>query len=264
MIGKLLSPQRWRAKLAHELSRAQLRLHERSAWRSLAQRGGPHALAAMREAIAAAERYRAWDAWSLSRESLLWAAELLASGAATRLIEFGAGYSTVALASFCRSLGLPAQIDSFEHQAIFADRLRAQLSGAGPVKLHQVELASLDDAAFSQMFTTTDPAALFAAKAQPIAAEAAFDTRLPNAFYRIDPQYWPGGSVDLIILDGPNGNGRSLAFPLLRAALRRPAYLLIDDYLDYPFLADLARVTPYQLLRRAEVGGKEAVLVRVG
>jgi hypothetical protein len=264
VLAKLLSPRLWRAKITHEWQRSRLRLRTNAAERSFAQQAGAPAVAAMRKALVAAEAYRPWDHWSLSHESLYWVGELLLGGSITRMAEFGAGYSTVALASFCRTLELPTRIESFEHHGPFAERLRNHLAHVPQVRLHEVELLALEEHAFGAIFTSNEPLASFLRHGRPVPAETSLETRLQHAFYRLDAVDWPEASLDLVILDGPNGNGRSLAFPLLYTALHKPAYVLIDDFLDYPFLEDLARITSFDIVRRSEHGGKEAVLVKVG
>ena len=89
------------------------------------------------------------------------------------------------------------------------------------------------------------------------------ETRLRNAFYRFDFRTWETASVDLIVLDGPNGNGRSLAFPFLGNAIRLPCWVLIDDYLDYPFVDDLEQIVVGDVVRRVHTDNKEYVFIKV-
>ena len=44
------------------------------------------------------------------------------------------------------------------------------------------------------------------------------------------------GVYDFVILDGPNGNGRSLAYLLLKDHLISGSYVLIDDITHYDFI----------------------------
>lgn len=63
-------------------------------------------------------------------------------------------------------------------------------------------------------------------------------TRQHNCFYKIysddiNPR------TDFVLVDGPNGNGRSIAFQILKRHIKNEFFLFIDDYDHYPFLTDL-------------------------
>ena len=89
------------------------------------------------------------------------------------------------------------------------------------------------------------------------------ETRVRNVFYEFNYRNWQDGTIDLLIIDGPNGNGRSLAFPFLKNAMRFPSWVLIDDYLDYPFLDDLKRVFVANVISHTETINNEFALVEL-
>lgn len=85
-----------------------------------------------------------------------------------------------------------------------------------------------------------------------------------NTFYaELDLLPLELSSVDVLIVDGPNGNGRSLAFPLLCKVLKPDALMLIDDFDHYPFLDDLSAVYKYDELYREVFGDRRWSIVQV-
>ena len=67
-----------------------------------------------------------------------------------------------------------------------------------------------------------------------------------------------------MIVDGPHGNGRSLAFALFFDCLKLYAWILIDDFDHYPFLDDLARIFKFKIVEKKFANdGKRWALVRI-
>lgn len=60
-------------------------------------------------------------------------------------------------------------------------------------------------------------------------------TRQKNCFYDIN-QSDLKHNYNLVILDGPNGNGRNIGFLHLKEHLINGSYVLIDDYTHYDFV----------------------------
>jgi len=239
-----------------------VRLYQYRAKYLLKQSGGVLAVSALQRGFQSAERYRRWDGWSLSYSAIFQVAILIARGEVNRIVEFGAGFSTIALAEFLSQTAYSVTVDSFEHQAEYAVPLNANLSNSD-VKLNCVNLLQLDDERYVNLFTVSNPNEYFHTQSTAVPQERYGETRLRNAFYDYDYSQWPDTSVDLIILDGPNGNGRSIAFPLLRDVVRIPGWILIDDYLDYPFLDDLRKVFKFETIYQDRIAGKEHILVKV-
>ncbi len=236
---------------------------QHAAWCSLKHAGGNIAVAALRDGFALAERYRTWDAWSLDHISIIWLAELAIRQQLTRIIEFGAGYSTLVLAEYLRQTQPEVKLISFEHQPDYARRIRSFIPEGSQVQIECADLCRVDDVTFEQIFLVNDPTSAFKTAATQVPPEHAHETRLHNAFYCYEFGKIAAGSVDLLILDGPNGNGRSLAFPFLRHAIRPSGWIFIDDYRDYPFLDHCQRVFNTKMVRHYERGGKEFALVQL-
>ncbi len=236
---------------------------QEAAWRDLKRVGGNIAVTALEDGFALAECYRPWDGWSLSRTSIIWLAELAIRERLTNIVEFGAGYSTLVLAEYLRQIHPKTKLMSFEHQPGYALSIKTFLPDGSNVQLECVDLWQVDDTTFDQLFWVKDPVAAFKSAATPVPAEHTHETRLRNVFYHYDFETIAADTVDLVILDGPNGNGRSLAFPFLRNAIHLPGWLLVDDYQDYPFLDYCHSVFDVKPLRHFEGGGKESILVQL-
>jgi hypothetical protein len=238
-------------------------MREHRAYNVLNRIGGKRAVEAMRNGFAKAERYRKWDEWSLSYESILCIAELVLWQNIRSIIEFGAGFSTIALSEYLRQVAPETQIDSFEHQKKYVQHMQEYLPEKTKTILHCTNLMQLEDEVYERLFDAPDPCGDFHDLAVLVPESRIHETRLKNVFYDFDFRSFGTECIDLIILDGPNGNGRSLAFPFLKKAIRLPGWVLIDDYLDYPFLECLQQVFVGELVRQVQVGNKEYVLVKL-
>jgi|SaaInlV_200m_DNA_2_1039689.scaffolds.fasta_scaffold00814_2 hypothetical protein len=69
-------------------------------------------------------------------------------------------------------------------------------------------------------------------------------TRQKYCFYSIEDNDLVNQPFDLILLDGPHGNGRSFAFNLIKSMLKKETYILVDDYNHYPFIDNLKIIFP--------------------
>lgn len=218
------------------------------------------------QSFLAASSYTAWTHWSLHPMTCLMLADLIREEKLQKVFEFGSGYSTVFLTKFIQQVHANTQIESFEHQVGFSDSLLNTLSRINNkvAKLHTTELVQFDDEDFDALFESqTDAQQLLTQKATPVPISRYRETRLRNVFYQYNFDQIPDHSVDLVILDGPNGNGRSIAFPLLRHKLKNPSWILIDDYLDHPYLADLERVYRFEIIKESQLDDNEYVLVKI-
>lgn len=63
-------------------------------------------------------------------------------------------------------------------------------------------------------------------------------TRQKNCFYNVQEDDLTN-EYDIVVLDGPNGNGRSFAFLHLNDILKHGSYVFIDDHKHYPFVKTL-------------------------
>lgn len=214
----------------------------------------------------AASNYTPWTHWSLHPMTCLMLADLIRTEKLQKVFEFGSGYSTVFLTKFIQEVKANTQIESFEHQVGFSDRLLTTLSRINNkvANLHTTELVQFSDEDFEALFDDkTNAQQSLAEKTTPVPLSRYRETRLRNVFYQYDFSQIPNQSVDLIILDGPNGNGRSIAFPLMKHKLKSPSWILIDDYLDHPYLSDLEKVFNFEVVKESQLDDNEYILVKI-
>jgi hypothetical protein len=194
--------------------------------------------------------------WALSRNALEALAHELSSIPYPRICEFGAGVSTVFLSSYPTPGGT---VDSFESVAGFADRIMGHVD-PGRVRLHLRPLRVLSDGDMGALMGGIESPDAFTSMGRLAGVDELENPRLRNAFYDVERL---GDSYDALVLDGPNGNGRSLAFPLLRERLGPGALILIDDCTHYPFIADCGRFFSFDLVAGEIHGHDSWVLLRV-
>jgi len=142
------------------------------------------------------------------------------------VVEFGSGGSTQFLCLTRSHLNLDFNITSFDHSKDFS------FKGDFPfldLKIRNLNKCSDDD--FNRCFANS---------VYPIGdfhdcQNEENNFRVRNAFYNIDKNDLPE-NIDLVILDGPNGNGRSLAFPLIKEKISDECWVMIDDSDHYDFV----------------------------
>jgi len=142
------------------------------------------------------------------------------------IVEFGSGQSTRFFTDLRREKKLDYQIYSFDHNAQYAYPFRHDF-----LNLHIAEIAQCDDESFDEMFKTKEYN-----KDKFVNCQHELDNfRVRNCFYDISPDDLPD-NIDLVVLDGPNGNGRSISFLHLQNKLSEKSFILIDDSDHYDFL----------------------------
>jgi spore maturation protein CgeB len=175
----------------------------------------------------AVEKYRN-DGWGISRLGFIRLFELIARNPKTtiRILEFGSGISTTFFSDLATILAKEITVTSFDNDTeyMYTDTSRIN------VRVHLRELEETDDASFVGMFQERRYRREFMyPKTSPVT------TRQRNNFYRLHPGDLEG-VYDYMLLDGPNGNGRSLAFLHARPHLTKHSVVFIDDYTHYDFV----------------------------
>ncbi|GAA3408498.1 hypothetical protein ACFFNY_07250 [Paenibacillus hodogayensis] len=181
-----------------------------------------------------------------------------------RVLELGGGFSTLLWQALDRLGLLEAQVTTLLHEPGEAEALQGLVRESGIVDIRLRGLKQLTDEERERVFA--DPAssaAQWASFGSPVPPDQYRHYTIRNAFYDDIGLELPDHAVDVLIVDGPHGNGRSLAYPLLGLKLKPDALVLVDDFDHYPFLADMARILPHRELYRDIVGDKRWALVRL-
>lgn len=204
--------------------------------------------------------------WALSKNAIYALCQhLLAQTTAPVLIELGGGQSTLFWDTFAQNANLPLRVITFEHNPRWAEHVQTLLSPQTKVEMQILPLYQIDEADKGRMFADRAHAfEIWQSSHRPVPVTEYDNTRTPNAFYAVTPELVPPAqSVDAIVVDGPNGSGRSLAYPLLFGALKPEAFILIDDFDHYPFVPDLARLYPFKQFIQRTHTSKHWVLLQL-
>ena len=136
------------------------------------------------------------------------------------IVEFGSGASTQFLIDLYEEDELDYTIYSFDHDPQYA------YSNEHPaLSLTMTPLVKCSNEHFERMFTDD---AYDSSGFENCSDEDQRNFRVQNAFYDLDPEDLPD-DIELVILDGPNGNGSSISFLHLKEKLADLSYILIDD-----------------------------------
>ena len=143
-----------------------------------------------------------------------------------QVVEFGSGASTQFFIDFHGETD-GYQITSFDHdpQYMFAKKHDA-------LTLNLKQLIECTDERYESMFESkTYDRSNFT----DVPASDTRNFRAKNRFYDIEANLLPD-KIDLVLLDGPNGNGRSISFLHLKDKLADTCHIMIDDSDHYDFV----------------------------
>ncbi len=193
----------------------------------------------------------AFSGWALSRQAITaFVVQLFQESVDTKhIVELGGGQSTLFWNALSQVSDLPLRVDTYEHHPQWAAELSQKTAGSPSVQIHHVGLKQFSDETFQSFFQEgVDPQ--YASLGRDVSDEDAEFTRIRNCFYDLDIQIFKDASIDGLIVDGPHGNGRSLAYPLFAKKLNDKALVLVDDFDHYPFLEDATKVIDYEVMYR--------------
>lgn len=166
-----------------------------------------------------------YNPYSLTKGALASLKKLIEKEGLTRAIDFGSGVSSY----FLHDMGM--DFVAFDDSPLYAAQLPE-------VKIR--ELVQLSDEQFEWVINGLDSYIAMCATLPTINGRS---TRQKNCFYRLKLNDLVG-YYDLVILDGCNGNGRSIAFNAIDCHLSDKAFIFIDDYHHYPFAEHLKLLFP--------------------
>jgi hypothetical protein len=178
------------------------------------------------------EKYKN-DGWGLSKLCFLHIKEILDDIDKPIIVEFGSGISTEFLVDYLNLNKKDGKIYSFDNDEKFSAKITDD-----KLDLKILDLVECNDIDFNLMFYNKayDESKMKLRKQPP-------HTRQKNCFYNIEDEYIPK-NVDLVILDGSHGNGRSIAYLHLINKLNDNSYIIVDDYTHYNFSELLKQVFP--------------------
>lgn len=196
------------------------------------------------------------DGWGLCLPTLERISDILQGGGVRAILEFGSGSSTRFFIDYANAAGMDYTIDSYDHDPAFAYR-----GPAWPgLKLRITPLLTCSDDMYDRMFAEkTFHRQSFEAVTGPISPN------IRNATYDVDLNDLKD-NYDLVLLDGPHGNGRNFANFYMKGRLRPGAHIVVDDYFHYDFVDRIRDFFPVEVIEEAifpEHGGKGHAILKV-
>jgi len=170
------------------------------------------------------------------------------------VVEFGAGVSTIFLR---RYFGDQIDLLSIEHEPGWA----AQVEEECGAHVRLTPLVTYDDYWFTQWQDRSAAVESIRAHSHSVPMERNKDLSIPNCFYDLCLADVP--DAHLYIVDGPHGNGRSIAFRYIAEVKSGRCQVLVDDANHYPFLYHCGRLLRYNVAAGEFLPGKRWCLLDV-
>jgi hypothetical protein len=155
------------------------------------------------------------------------------------VVEFGSGISTMFLNDVVTNNIKKLNITSFDNDANY---MYKKSDNQDYIKLLLRGLVECGDENYKKQFDDKkyDKTLMFDKTSK-------LDCSQKNNFYDIQENDL-NGVYDLVILDGPNGNGRNFSFLHLQNYVKKDTIIFIDDYNHYDFLEKCQSIFNTELL----------------
>jgi len=193
-----------------------------------------------------------WSPWSISEDGLKGIENVLDNipfCCDYNIVEFGSGASTLLIENFIKESGLTrVRLLSFDNSTRYA------------AKSNNVVICPIvhcSDDSFGAVFKNKkyDPSLFKRNLSKP-------KSKQKNCFYKITEEYLPD-SIDFLIVDGPHGNGRSLAFLHAKDKLHPGSIVFIDDYDHYDFVEKFSLFHDYDVVLKKWAEKDRFIILKV-
>ena len=195
------------------------------------------------------EKYKN-DGWGLCQNGFKDLHEIIKNHEKPHLsvLEFGSGTSTQFFVDIVENKVKNLTIESYDNDPnwCYKDSEKHNF-----LNLKMRDLIECDDQSFASMFVSKEynRDVMNIQTAKP-------HTRQKNCFYDIKESDLCR-EYDIVVIDGPNGNGRSFAFLHLKDVLKDGAFVFIDDYTHYPFVNTLKHFFNVELYSESNVSNSQ-------
>lgn len=171
-----------------------------------------------------------YNGWGLSISSMKDIYDIIVKHNIKSVVEFGSGQSTNLL------VDLGVSFVSFDHDEMYAFKHN---------NVFIKKIKQFPDVLFKNIISNR--ISIYDVKDFKIVKGD--NTRQKNCFYDIKENELPE-NIDMVIIDGPHGNGRSLSFNSIFGKTKNKFYILLDDYHHYPFESDMSKIYKnYKLIK---------------
>jgi hypothetical protein len=178
------------------------------------------------------------NGWGLHWKTSEYIFNILKDNDINNILEFGSGKSTEFFIDSRNELTKNYSIDSFDHSTQYCYQGQTYYF----LNLMIRDLIICDDDSYNTMFKSKKYTKELFLKTDDI-----FNTGIKNATYDIHSDDLKE-NYDLVLIDGPNGNGRNFAYFYLTGRIKSGAYVIIDDYFHYDFLEKCSIFFDYEVL----------------
>lgn len=202
---------------------------------------------------------------ALSKGALVHLCRRLDHNRTWRILELGGGLTPHFWNEIVTQELLPISLITVEHDLTLSNTWKEAELGNGCIEFHTQPLKNLTDEEWNEIFSCPDIAlSVWNSYGLPVPTDQHNHYTIRNTFYAdVDMLPLEDDSIDVMILDGPHGNGRSLAYPLFYKKLKPDAFVLVDDYDHYPFMDDLRRFFQVEEISREGKGDYRWQLCRL-
>lgn len=171
------------------------------------------------------------DGWGLSKIGFEKLFELISNDERDiiRILEFGSGISTKFFSDLSDALKKEIYVTSFDD----SEEYMYHNTSNSKITVNLRTLEETTDSYFERMFSDKSYNKKFMTPKT--------SNHFRNMFYSLKPDDI-NGLYDYVLLDGPHGNGRSLAFLHMLGHLSEESIIFIDDYTHYDFVDKLLSV----------------------
>lgn len=211
--------------------------------------------------------------WALTRSALRYLVYHmlhLSSRDNFKIVELGGGKSTLfwdRLSAFCKDFAF--YVTTIEHDPVFTVSLKEKITSPN-ISVQQFDLVTVSDDDWDRIFFS-DSLQILAenlrnSEKNTVVGKDVNRTRIHNSFYDlIGKNNLPDadGLIDVLVVDGPHGNGRSLAFAYFAKNFKPGTLILIDDVSHYPFLEHLSKFAVFKILKSSFSLNKQWILVEI-
>jgi hypothetical protein len=164
--------------------------------------------------------------WGLCVPTLEEIIKIIKNNQVKSIIEFGSGKSTEFLIDVRNEMNLDYTIDSFDDSEKYCyneDRYDY-------LNLKVTDLIVCGDEDYLEMFNTKT-----FNRNKFTKVDGEFDAKIKNATYDVNFSELKD-NYDLVIIDGPHGNGRNFSNFYIKNRIKNGTYIIIDDYFSYNFV----------------------------
>jgi hypothetical protein len=198
------------------------------------------------------------DGWGISLLGFTKLLELITNDKNEELnvLEFGSGISTMFLSDVVRNNIKKLKITSFDNDINYGYK---KSEDENYVKLLIRDLIECNDVTYQTLLNNKKyDRSLMKIKTSDL------DPAQKNNFYDIQEDDL-SGEYDLIILDGPNGNGRNFSFLHIQKHVKKGTFIFIDDYNHYDFLERCQSIFNTEIVfeHTEGIGSDNFVIVKV-